>query len=171
MWVVNGRFDVLERRLPWVIGRLTIIDRRRINNIPPRGNILRVGVPIPAAAAGDLWIVQGEYLNILNLLRTVNATLIGRFDGQHGGGPSQEVTARVRLSAEQVVAETDVLQHPESEESPFLQDDFPIWPQGAPGGLETSPTPHFINVENGVRLAVILFFCFVNAFTAFVCHY
>lgn len=94
-----------HRHLPWVVGRLVIVDRRR-PEIAPRGNILLVEAPIPEAE-GDLWIVQGEYSNVSHLLRNLNSnlSLIGRFDGYTGGRGNQGVN--VEQSTGQTVLTTD----------------------------------------------------------------
>ena len=78
-----------QRRLPWVVGRLLIVNQRRPQALVG-GHILLVTSPIPAVD-GDMWIVQGELSNIRRLIRGANSDhlsaaasplrLIGQFEG------------------------------------------------------------------------------------------
>jgi hypothetical protein len=80
----------VQRRLPWVVGRLIVVDRRR-PRIPNGGNVLLVEAPIPVVE-GTMWVVQGEASNVRRLLRIANLAhtdssvtplrLIGEFEGR-----------------------------------------------------------------------------------------
>jgi len=103
-WLVSGSMPQIQRRLPWVIGRLRIIDRAR-PQVPDNGSILLVETPIPAVD-GEMWIVQGEASNVRRLIRATNfdhlrtssspLRLIGQFEG------GQQQQGEVDVPAHQV---------------------------------------------------------------------